>query len=577
MKSFPFIKKVKLLAFGKGTISFRTACILSILFHGFILLGLAFLLVLFDVPNLYEPPLVFDFVFMPSKEYEEARYESEKVSESSEQAKDQPDEQSQQAEQEPDPSKFPVSKKITENLEDKIKIRSSKSELPSNETLNRERYGDTRSVTMNANAYSSDEISKPGYVPKQESIFDFKRSFLISTLRPSTLNLPRTDIIRPKLFPAKITMSPRQRKVLLKKVGKLFDKLDKLKRPDSVFVWKDKNQVFEVKLRRQPSKTTTGLDEVVLEVTTEENGHTMSTEMRMRRLAFSNFAQFVDYWDPRVAVHDDVLEGRFHTNTVFNVSSSRGVVPKFYGKVTTAAYDVRAGGSFPRFDEKSVFLGGIETGVKEIRLPKRFLPFSQDTDIDSSRVHNLTEDSWITFHRDGSYSWKTKSYSEIEHRKTIPQSSFFIVGGKKAQLHVKGAVRGKVLVYAANKIIIDDDLVYARHPEVSLQADDYLGLVSEKDIEIAHPSVTGPGDLQIFASIYAKRRFRVRHFRRKGGATLYIYGSLTAGSLSATEPRYATQVRFDKRLENRRPPNFPMTDRYEMIEWDRLWKVKGQD
>ncbi|NUO84098.1 hypothetical protein HUU05_28830 [candidate division KSB1 bacterium] len=46
-----------------------------------------------------------------------------------------------------------------------------------------------------------------------------------------------------------------------------------------------------------------------------------------------------------------------------------------------------------------------------------------------------------------------------------------------------------------------------------------------------------------------------------------------SGSLSATEPRYATHVRFDKRLEQRRPPYFPMTDRYEITDWQPEWKM----
>ncbi|MFQ5677664.1 MAG: hypothetical protein ACE5G1_17375, partial [bacterium] len=146
-------------------------------------------------------------------------------------------------------------------------------------------------------------------------------------------------------------------------------------------------------------------------------------------------------------------------------------------------------------------------------------------------------------------------------------------GSKKKKLHLRGVLRGKVLVYSPGKIIIDDDILYARHPEVTASAPDYLGIVSDKDIQIAHPSVTGPGDLTIFAAIYAKRRFSVPNRRGKRGATLTIYGSLTAGSLSATEPRYATHIRTDKRLEQHRPPSFPQTDRYEMREWDGWWKV----
>ena len=123
--------------------------------------------------------------------------------------------------------------------------------------------------------------------------------------------------------------------------------------------------------------------------------------------------------------------------------------------------------------------------------------------------------------------------------------------------------------YVRDYIIIDDDLIYSHHPNESIQADDYLGLVSQKNIEIAPPSVTGLGDLQICAAIYAKREFRITHLFGYGKATLYIYGSLSAGSITATEPRYATRIVFDKRLETSRPPNFPMTNHYDLVERDR--------
>ena len=42
-----------------------------------------------------------------------------------------------------------------------------------------------------------------------------------------------------------------------------------------------------------------------------------------------------------------------------------------------------------------------------------------------------------------------------------------------------------------------------------LNTDDYLGLVSERDIVVADPKVTGRGDLEISAAIYARGWFRV--------------------------------------------------------------------
>jgi hypothetical protein len=132
-----------------------------------------------------------------------------------------------------------------------------------------------------------------------------------------------------------------------------------------------------------------------------------------------------------------------------------------------------------------------------------------------------------------------------------------------------------VLVYTPERIVIENDLRYARSRDAP-DADDYVGLVAEKTVEIAPPDVTGLGDLHVDASIYALRQFAVREFRSRPSGTLTIFGSLTAGSLTATEPRYATKIEFDPRLANARPPSFPLTDRYELESWDGQWRVDDE-
>ena len=47
---------------------------------------------------------------------------------------------------------------------------------------------------------------------------------------------------------------------------------------------------------------------------------------------------------------------------------------------------------------------------------------------------------------------------------------------------------------------------------------------------------------------------------------------MTAGTLSETEPRYATKYDFDKRFEYLRPASFPMTRRYEVDSWNEDWE-----
>lgn len=368
----------------------------------------------------------------------------------------------------------------------------------------------------------------------------------------------------PDLVSFKMPVPASQRKTILKNVKKLIA----AGAQDSSFVWEKDGQAFNLQLQHQPAQSATGLDELLVTVTTVDGGDTMSTRLRMRRLAFSQFAQFVDYWDPQVAVHDDEFDGRFHSNSALVISRNGGTQPKFRGKVTTAGFSIRNNAKPPFLDYDEIFLDGVEEGADRIPLPHVFLGIPRD----GAHVQTFAKETWLTFHRDGGYTWRSAAAPQAEHRAAPEQGPRCLIA--KNKLHVKGVVKGLWLVFSENKIIIDDDLSYRQDPELFPASGDFLGLVSVKDIEIAPPSVTGPGDLKIYAAILAKGRFRVPHLYTRHSGTLHIYGSLSAGSISATEPRYATRVRFDKRFESMRPPNFPMTNRYEITEWDKRWMVK---
>ncbi|MFQ5650732.1 MAG: hypothetical protein ACE5IY_12385 [bacterium] len=550
---------------------FGQACILSLFLHVSLLFVLALLWNLFLATNLYHDPLVFDFVFAPIEEYENSDLQARSLIPGDKAARP--------------PAKDHLSRNVPRTSPQKAGMEPAPQSKQTREVLPKEERVSTRRMLTKevASAFEpardrmqtlSEATTEATSVPEVEQTRP-DAPYVIHAIKPTALSVPLAGVVRSKPIPAKIAMTRKQVRMLRKKFKKWTENFQKMDLSNSTLSWRHKGKVYTARFQHRPPISSVDIDEVVVEIETEEQGLALSTRVQMRRLAFSNFAQFVDYWDPWVAVHDDVLEGRFHANSKINILESRGVKPKFHGKVTTASFDVNTTGNRPFFDDTSVFLGGLETGVKAIALPRSFAPFLNDSTVAADHMHTFQSEVQVTFHVDGSYTWKALDTMEAQQRRTLPEDAYYIIGNKKKKLHVKGVVKGRVLVYSPGKIIIDDDLTYARHPEVSNVADDYLGLVSEKDVEIAHPSVTGPGDLHIYASIYAKRRFIVRHLRGSGDDTLYIYGSLTAGSLSATEPRYATRVRFDKRLQKVRPPSFPLTDRYEISNWDGKWKVKG--
>jgi len=339
--------------------------------------------------------------------------------------------------------------------------------------------------------------------------------------------------------------------------------------------WQENGKQYTAQLIRERAKDGTALEHVIAEVSASDNGKLVSTRIMLKRLAFSQFTQMVDQWDPMVQLHDDLIVGRFHSNSRFNVMHDSRVGPTFLGKVTTAArsFEMFASG---RRRQSDMFRGGVETRAGRIDLPEASQPSAWAPQDAEARVHELADDTHIRFFADGSYMWRSQGSSANQYLNAPSDHPVYFIAALGTTLYVQGTVAGNILVYSPHKIVIEDSLIYAHDPRATPDSHDYLGLVSAKYIEIAAPEVTGPGDLDVHAAIFAGRRFVVRDIDYSRSATLRILGSLSAGSLSASEPRYATEIEYDARFERRRPPGFPMTKRYEAENWDAHWTETQQ-
>jgi hypothetical protein len=373
---------------------------------------------------------------------------------------------------------------------------------------------------------------------------------------------------------ARAALSPKQKKMLNRELSEWAEDLHRMPDVDSRLTWTHQGQEYLASFTQLPAADDMDIQRVIVEISTEENGKRMSSEVHMKRLAFSNYAQFVNRWDPQVQIHNDEMDGRFHSNSEISLAYDRKVKPLFNGRVTTTSRRINITNSSGITSREQIFAGGLQTGVKLIRLPKHVLPFPGEAGIAADQVHHFSEDTRITFFADGSYAWQAVDSVASQQVANISGGTRYLVADENVVMYVKGTVNGKVLVYSPERIVIEDDLVYEQNPEEVADADDYLGLVSDKYVDIAPPDITGPGDLLINAAIYAKRRFAVQEYRLGESALLYLYGSLSVGTLSATEPRYHTRIQFDQRLEEMRPPGFPMTDRYEVECWDSSWNVE---
>lgn len=379
---------------------------------------------------------------------------------------------------------------------------------------------------------------------------------------------PAAIAVQPAELAATIAASPEELASLPERLARLAEQLQDS--PRTQLEWEENGKQYSAELVRERAKDGTGLERVIAQVSASDHGKVLLTRVMLKRLAFSQFTQIVDRWDPMVQLHDDVIVGRFHSNSQFNVMHDSRVGPKFLGKVTTAArtFEMYSSG---RRRQAEIFAGGVETRTSRIDMPEALQPFAWSPEDAEARIHEISEDTRIRFFADGSYMWRSHGAQEAEYLNAPSEHPVYFIARLGRTLYVQGTVAGKILVYSPHKIVIEDDLKYAHDPRKAPDSRDYLGLVSDKYVEVASPAVTGAGDLEIHGAIFAGRRFVVRDIDHPRSATLRIYGSLSAGSISASEPRYATEIEYDERFEQRRPPGFPLTSRYEAENWDGNW------
>jgi hypothetical protein len=368
---------------------------------------------------------------------------------------------------------------------------------------------------------------------------------------------------------------PQPEQVMLERnVQKVAMKLLDTNDTVSTVSWQQDGQEYSARILRQPAPDSTGLEQVIAEIMTSKDGKRLKTHLSLKRLAFSHFTQLVNNWDPNIQLHDDVIDGRFHSNTEFGLTTTGGVKPKFFGKVTTAAASLTFSGDVNSRRNKDMFQGGAETKTDRVTLPRDMPDVVSGGDEHARRL--FSEDTRIIFNADGSYVWRLANGEGDLQRSEPSDKPQYLIAEKSAKLYVRGTVAGIFTVYSPNDIEIEDDIVYLKDPRQTLVSRDYLALISGRDIRIAAGEVTGPGDLTVHGALFARRRFYTERVDRSKPATMFIYGSLTAGTILETEPRYATKLDYDKRFEYLRPASFPMTRRYEVDSWDQDWReVQG--
>jgi len=305
----------------------------------------------------------------------------------------------------------------------------------------------------------------------------------------------------------------------------------------------------------------TGLAQVDVAITRQIDGQPHQMRIRLQERALSHYAKFINRWDSDVTLGDDRVDGRFHANSDVNFESFANPRSQFNGEVTIA----RRQALTRRVRESSMFAAGVRTGTGRIALPQTAFPSYW---LESgAEVLTLSADTRLDFQGAAGVVWTDIDNGE-QGRVLVPEAGLIIAGTDRARFEVSGDIAGRILVYSPQRQMITGNLEYV---DASEDSGDYLALISDGSIEVASATVTGPGDLRINAALFARDRFSVRRFSDRHQGVLHVYGSLVAGSVSATEPRYSTHIEYDPRFEHNRPPAFPGTGLYDVRDWEQQW------
>jgi hypothetical protein len=312
-----------------------------------------------------------------------------------------------------------------------------------------------------------------------------------------------------------------------------------------------------------PVDALTGLRRVDVTITRQINGRLYQVRARLQERALSHYAKFVNRWDDNVMLSNDYIDGRFHANSEVNFEVVTHARPQFNGEVTIAMRQPVAA----RLRQSTMFADGIRTGTGRIAMPRDSLPAHLPDA--GATVLKLSSDARLEFRGSDGVLW-TDLREKLQKQLLVPASGLVIIGDGRTRIELSGTVSGQVLVYSSRQLLITGNLVYA---DSTSDSSDTLALISDGSIEVAAASVTGTGDLQIHGALFARQRFSVRRFRDRHQGTLYVFGSLVAGSVSATEPRFHTHIRYDQRFDHGRPPAFPSAGVFDLLEWDQHWRA----
>ncbi len=334
------------------------------------------------------------------------------------------------------------------------------------------------------------------------------------------------------------------------------------------------------------------------------NDVTKRTVVKLQPSSFAKFAWYTGIMNSKEFITGDTIWGPFHTQSGLNVNGA----PVFWGKVTSKKGLSMTKGSDPKF------YGGFETGV-DIEMPVNYQFDEQQaaalngknpddlgiSDFGDNGVAWLKEnDLWMRFNSDGTVTYRigtgsdTSTYSLPVTKSLTDLAPNGVIYANKGNMYVSGTLKGKVSIVSGESsgsghgnIYLVDNLNYTTAPMVwdatekkyvlNESCEDLLGIMATNNIIIAdNDANVANKDIRVDGSLFTAQGGVIMENKNiPPSGSLYLRG----GIISAKEELlgifdkgvlnngYNRNVIFDERFLLSMPPEFPVTDKFEIVSW----------
>jgi len=301
-------------------------------------------------------------------------------------------------------------------------------------------------------------------------------------------------------------------------------------------------------------------------------------------LQVDNYARYLWFTDREIYGGTNVwfwsqdhLNGPTHTNGHYNIYGN----PIFESEVRSVDDYIRFYNNGhnvnlqqttnPPFDLPD-FQQGVDFGVAPTTMPTQALSLRSAA---SSGGISLTGNTTLVLNSNGTMNVTNAARGWNNRNMALPGNGALFVNS--GTLTMTGTLNGRLTAGASSNVIIPNNIVYADDPRINPNADDTLGIISERNVvidDIAPNNLEIDGCMMSLSTSFMRENYAVGP--PKG--TLTVLGGIIQdergpvgtfnGATGQKLSGYSKNYLYDQRLLGSPPPFMPTTGDYLTLSWE---------